>query len=191
MSDGETYARFAAANPVGPTDVERSALDGVERRIRAAIAADAAVAAPGERSSRRNGTARLVLAAAASVVAIVVVVGVGTGRGPGAAAASRLVDLVEEVVATGTGTISVHTVETPTGPLRVPDVLSKTVTSPDGSVHEVQINACDWSGEADAEAYTRAELLAAPEDWCFRVPGTIQTTPKAAPKPRRQNRKTK
>lgn len=176
-----------AANPLGEAEVESSLLREIEAAVRGAIADQPDPAA------KRKGRRPTSLALIAVACVLLTAVAVGTHRGPAVAVADGIVSWVEEVVYSDNGNpIPVRTVQTPTGPLRVPALPSGTTKAADGSVHEWQINLCGWSGEAHSEAYTRAELLAAPENWCFHEPGTIPTTTTAAAPPaQRQSRKSR
>jgi hypothetical protein len=89
----------------------------------------------------------------------------------GASAASA------ETRETNSGTVSVHTVQTPTGPLQVPDVLSGTGTNADGKSYTWSISPCLYASDEQILQYTEAETLAT-ESWCFRSPGTINASAK-------------
>ncbi len=82
-----------------------------------------------------------------------------------------------------------HTVQTPTGPLQVPDVLHGTGTA-DGEFFEWFVSPCVRATPAQQNAYTRDERRADPDGWCFKKPGTIATDSKAtAEKKSRKSKK--
>jgi hypothetical protein len=62
-----------------------------------------------------------------------------------------------------------HTVQTPTGPLEVPDLLHFKVKMPDGEIAEVFISPCVRASAEQRAAYTPAER-AASESWCMQAP---------------------
>jgi hypothetical protein len=75
-----------------------------------------------------------------------------------------------------------HTVQTPTGPLEVPDLQHFNVEMPDGEIIEAFISPCVRASAEQQAAYTAAER-AASESWCMQAPK------KAAKKKRDKGRK--
>lgn len=66
-----------------------------------------------------------------------------------------------------------HTVQTPTGPLEVPDLQHFNVEMPDGEIVEVFISPCVRASAEQQAAYTPAER-AASERWCLQPPSTVK-----------------
>lgn len=62
-----------------------------------------------------------------------------------------------------------HTVQTPTGPLEVPDLQHFNVEMPDGEIIEAFISPCVRASAEQQAAYTAAER-AASESWCMQAP---------------------
>jgi len=69
---------------------------------------------------------------------------------------------------THNGPIPAHVVQTPTGPMTIPDSLTETTAN--GTVHGV---ACSYATEAMASHYTHGEIVTDAFNWCFEEPGSI------------------
>lgn len=79
-----------------------------------------------------------------------------------------------------------HTVQTPTGPLQVPDRLHYNVEMSSGEIVEVFISPCVRASAEQHAAYTAAER-AASDSWCLQAPSTIKV--KASKKKRGHGKK--
>src|ERR1700712_4860462 len=75
-----------------------------------------------------------------------------------------------QVIHTHNGPIPAHTVQTPTGPMVIPDKLTEDHADGSGAIGV----ACGYASAAQASHYTRGELITDGFNWCFEEPGSIE-----------------
>lgn len=72
------------------------------------------------------------------------------------------------------GPVPAHYVQTPTGPMLVPDDLVEEGIWPEtGEPWKVEGVECSYASADQSSHYTKAEIEADMFNWCFRDPGTI------------------
>ncbi|HEX5608573.1 MAG TPA: hypothetical protein VFX45_00615 [Solirubrobacterales bacterium] len=80
-----------------------------------------------------------------------------------------------------------HTVQSPTGPLVVPEILRFNYEMPDGMQVEGFVSVCALATAENQSYYTDAEVNAS-DRWCLEEPGTIQLNAKKQKKSKKGTR---